>query len=73
MGLSPPNKTECWGADHEAGRMGPLMGKWGLSPRFLLFFFSPLLSYTETYFSDPFFSFFPPLSLIHPRSTILFL
>lgn len=55
MGLSPPNKTECWGADHEAGRMGPLMGKWGLSPRFLLFFFSlPFFHTQKPIFQTPF-------------------
>lgn len=61
MGLSPPNKTECWGADHEAGRMGPLMGKWGLSPRFLLFFFlSPSFIHRNL--------FFRPLFLLLPTS-----
>lgn len=54
-GCPLPTRLSAGGADHEAGRMGPLMGKWGLSPRFLLFsFFLSLFHTQKPIFQTPF-------------------
>lgn len=61
-GCPLPTRLSAGGADHEAGRMGPLMGKWGLPDFSSSLFFSPSFIHRNLFFR-PLFSFLPPLSL----------
>lgn len=64
-GCPLPTRLSAGGADHEAGRMGPLMGKWGLPDFSSSLFFSPSFIHRNLFFRPLFL--LPPtfLSLSH--------